>query len=181
MRVSLYYLSTCWFTKTANAVHVCYIKFHNSFYSDLKRVDKFIFFFIFLKPTIYSRKKTTKKFKKKRPNVFCAYTSAFFIVVLLKMRRNIMIWTQNQKIICCFLLKFTENIFLFLQKELFLSKLEPDSLNPGERKMSTSSSTSMKTKWLKAFRSLKPAGSGSSGSDKWVRKCFVLYKLWFRY
>ncbi|CRL05816.1 CLUMA_CG018842, isoform A [Clunio marinus] len=52
------------------------------------------------------------------------------------------------------------------QKELFLSKFEPGSPNPGERKMSTSSSSSMKTKWLKAFRSLKPAGSGASGNEK---------------
>jgi hypothetical protein len=56
-----------------------------------------------------------------------------------------------------------KNVFnlLSLQKELFLSKLEPGSPNPGERKMSTASTSSMKTKWLKAFRSLKPAGSGS--------------------
>jgi hypothetical protein len=61
----------------------------------------------------------------------------------------------------------TGNTFFALsfQKELFLSKLEPGSPNPGERKMSTSSSSSMKTKWLKAFRSLKPAGSGS-GNEK---------------
>ncbi|CAO1427466.1 unnamed protein product [Diamesa serratosioi] len=53
------------------------------------------------------------------------------------------------------------------QKELFLSKLDPGSPNPGgERKMSSASTTSMKTKWLKAFRSLKPAGSGSSGNDR---------------
>lgn len=46
------------------------------------------------------------------------------------------------------------------QKELFLNKLEPGSPR-GERKLSTASGTSMKTKWLKAFRSLKPAsGSG---------------------
>ncbi|CAO1435734.1 unnamed protein product [Diamesa hyperborea] len=52
-------------------------------------------------------------------------------------------------------------------KELFLSKLDPGSPNPGgERKMSSASTTSMKTKWLKAFRSLKPAGSGSSGNDR---------------
>lgn len=46
--------------------------------------------------------------------------------------------------------------FVFsLQKELFLGKIDPGSPR-SERKMS-SSSTSMKTKWLKAFRSLKPA------------------------
>ncbi|KAG5670352.1 hypothetical protein PVAND_000626 [Polypedilum vanderplanki] len=52
------------------------------------------------------------------------------------------------------------------QKELFLAKLDPGSpCVAGERKMSSSSSSSMKTKWLKAFRSLKPAGP-SSGNDR---------------
>ncbi|XP_058459244.1 uncharacterized protein LOC131435409 isoform X6 [Malaya genurostris] len=46
------------------------------------------------------------------------------------------------------------------QKELFLGRIDPGSPR-GERKMSSSSSSSMKTKWLKAFRSLKPAGSAS--------------------
>lgn len=52
--------------------------------------------------------------------------------------------------------QFIFNPFQFvLQKELFLGKADPGSPR-SERKMS-SSSTSMKTKWLKAFRSLKPA------------------------
>jgi hypothetical protein len=56
--------------------------------------------------------------------------------------------------------------FSHLQKELFLAKLDPGSpCVAGERKMSSSSSSSMKTKWLKAFRSLKPA-SGPSGNDR---------------
>ncbi|XP_031637064.1 uncharacterized protein LOC116349649 isoform X3 [Contarinia nasturtii] len=42
------------------------------------------------------------------------------------------------------------------QKELFLGKADLGSPPRSERKLSTSSS-SMKTKWLKAFRSLKPA------------------------
>ncbi|XP_052860404.1 uncharacterized protein LOC128267575 isoform X2 [Anopheles cruzii] len=46
------------------------------------------------------------------------------------------------------------------QKELFLGRIDPGSPR-GERKMSSSSSSSMKTKWLKAFRSLKPAGSAN--------------------
>lgn len=53
------------------------------------------------------------------------------------------------------------------QRELFFAKFEPGSPGySGERKMSTASSTSMKTKWLKAFRSLKPAGGGSSSNEK---------------
>uniref|UniRef100_A0A8D8FW57 Serine/threonine-protein kinase dkf-1 n=2 Tax=Culex pipiens TaxID=7175 RepID=A0A8D8FW57_CULPI len=46
------------------------------------------------------------------------------------------------------------------QKELFLGRIDPGSPR-GERKMSSSSSSSMKTKWLKAFRSLKPTGSAN--------------------
>ncbi|XP_058459240.1 uncharacterized protein LOC131435409 isoform X2 [Malaya genurostris] len=57
------------------------------------------------------------------------------------------------------------------QKELFLGRIDPGSPR-GERKMSSSSSSSMKTKWLKAFRSLKPAGSASdrkSGNGAQIR------------
>ncbi|XP_055687718.1 uncharacterized protein LOC129792563 isoform X10 [Lutzomyia longipalpis] len=50
------------------------------------------------------------------------------------------------------------------QKDLFLARVEPGSPR-GERKLSVSSSSSMKTKWLKAFRSLKPA-SGSAANEK---------------
>ncbi|XP_055619189.1 uncharacterized protein LOC129764288 isoform X3 [Toxorhynchites rutilus septentrionalis] len=52
-----------------------------------------------------------------------------------------------------------------LQKELFLGRIDPGS-PLGERKMSSSSSSSMKTKWLKAFRSLKPAGSANDSTPK---------------
>ncbi|XP_055619191.1 uncharacterized protein LOC129764288 isoform X5 [Toxorhynchites rutilus septentrionalis] len=51
------------------------------------------------------------------------------------------------------------------QKELFLGRIDPGS-PLGERKMSSSSSSSMKTKWLKAFRSLKPAGSANDSTPK---------------
>lgn len=57
------------------------------------------------------------------------------------------------------------------QKELFLGRIDPGSPR-GERKMSSSSSSSMKTKWLKAFRSLKPNGSANerkSGNDAQLR------------
>lgn len=55
-----------------------------------------------------------------------------------------------------------------MQKELFIKKAEPGSPigGPGERKLSTSSSSSMKTKWMKAFRSLKPASSSSGAPEK---------------
>lgn len=51
------------------------------------------------------------------------------------------------------------------QKELFLTKLDPGSPR-GERKLSSASSSSMKTKWLKAFRSLKPASGSSSAQPE---------------
>ncbi|XP_055602146.1 uncharacterized protein LOC129750951 isoform X2 [Uranotaenia lowii] len=44
------------------------------------------------------------------------------------------------------------------QRALLLGRIEPNS-PIGSRKMSSSSSSSMKTKWLKAFRSLKPVVS----------------------
>lgn len=57
---------------------------------------------------------------------------------------------------------------LLLQKELFVSKVEPTSPR-NERKFSAATAPSMKTKWLKAFKSLKPAGSGSAQqADRWV-------------
>lgn len=64
------------------------------------------------------------------------------------------------------------SLFL-LQKELFVSKVEPTSPR-NERKFSAATAPSMKTKWLKAFKSLKPAGSGSAQqADRWV--CPHLY------
>lgn len=53
---------------------------------------------------------------------------------------------------CSIVIKFL--IFLF-QKELFTHKLESDAGASRERKMSASSTASMKNKWLKAFKSLK--------------------------
>lgn len=52
------------------------------------------------------------------------------------------------------------------QKDLFLSKLDPGSPRGGERKLSAASATSMKTKWLKAFRSLKPASGSAAQPDR---------------
>uniref|UniRef100_A0A336K301 CSON012985 protein n=1 Tax=Culicoides sonorensis TaxID=179676 RepID=A0A336K301_CULSO len=53
------------------------------------------------------------------------------------------------------------------QKELFQKKVEPGSpVGSSERKLSTSSSSSMKTKWMNAFRSLKPASSSSATAEK---------------
>lgn len=66
---------------------------------------------------------------------------------------------------------FNSNFYSNLQKDLFLAKLDPGSPKAGERKMSTSSSTSMKTKWLKAFRSLKPASG--SGNDRYISNIFL--------
>lgn len=62
---------------------------------------------------------------------------------------------------------FNKNIFI-LQKELFLGRpSEPGSPIRNERKLSGTvpSSLSMKTKWLKAFKSLKPT-SGPTPADK---------------
>ncbi|XP_052120030.1 uncharacterized protein LOC113205947 isoform X8 [Frankliniella occidentalis] len=51
------------------------------------------------------------------------------------------------------------------QRELFGAKAESASDGSGrERKMSSSSTGSMKSKWLKAFKSLKTTGSSSSSS-----------------
>lgn len=62
--------------------------------------------------------------------------------------------------------------FRILQKDLFVSKVEPTSPR-NERKFSAATAPSMKTKWLKAFKSLKPAGSGSAQqADRWVRRFY---------
>ncbi|KAJ1531662.1 hypothetical protein ONE63_000333 [Megalurothrips usitatus] len=51
------------------------------------------------------------------------------------------------------------------QRELFGAKVESASDGSGrERKMSSSSTGSMKSKWLKAFKSLKTTGSSSSSA-----------------
>ncbi|XP_030387407.1 uncharacterized protein LOC115634020 isoform X2 [Scaptodrosophila lebanonensis] len=51
------------------------------------------------------------------------------------------------------------------QKELFVSKVEPTSPR-NERKFSAATAPSMKTKWLKAFKSLKPASGSATQSDR---------------
>jgi hypothetical protein len=51
-------------------------------------------------------------------------------------------------------------VFCF-QKELFASKVESVAESSRERKMSASSTGSMKSKWLKAFKSLKTTTSSS--------------------
>lgn len=53
----------------------------------------------------------------------------------------------------------------FFQKELFGSKVE-GSDSGRERKMSTSSTGSMKSKWMKAFKSLKtPPTNGTTAKE----------------
>lgn len=47
------------------------------------------------------------------------------------------------------------NDFACLQRELFAAKAD-SSTAAADRKLSSSSAGSMKNKWLKAFRSLKP-------------------------
>nr|CAD7407119.1 unnamed protein product [Timema cristinae] len=51
-----------------------------------------------------------------------------------------------------------------MRKELFASKVESTSESGRERKMSSSSTGSMKNKWLKAFKSLK-TGSGTNPTN----------------
>ncbi|CAD7013837.1 unnamed protein product [Ceratitis capitata] len=51
-----------------------------------------------------------------------------------------------------------------VEKDLYVSKVDPGSPR-AERKLSAATAPSMKTKWLKAFRSLKPA-SGSAPADR---------------
>ncbi|KAJ4450327.1 hypothetical protein ANN_01747 [Periplaneta americana] len=50
------------------------------------------------------------------------------------------------------------------RKELFASKVESASDSNRERKMSSSSTGSMKNKWLKAFKSLKTTSASSNGA-----------------
>lgn len=57
------------------------------------------------------------------------------------------------------------NCVFFLQKELFAAKLDAAEGGTGrDRKMSSSSTGSMKSKWLKAFKSLKTTSSPSNGA-----------------
>jgi hypothetical protein len=56
--------------------------------------------------------------------------------------------------------------FVSLQKELFASKVESASDSNRERKMSSSSTGSMKNKWLKAFKSLKTSGASNGTTNK---------------
>ncbi|XP_046811104.1 uncharacterized protein LOC111680041 isoform X2 [Lucilia cuprina] len=51
------------------------------------------------------------------------------------------------------------------KKELFVSKVDPGSPR-GERKFSTATAPSMKTKWLKAIKSLKPASGSAAQADR---------------
>uniref|UniRef100_A0A1V1FKT3 Putative cysteine-rich protein 13 n=1 Tax=Reticulitermes speratus TaxID=60591 RepID=A0A1V1FKT3_9NEOP len=52
------------------------------------------------------------------------------------------------------------------QKELFASKVESASDSNRERKMSSSSTGSMKNKWLKAFKSLKTSAASNGTTNK---------------
>ncbi|XP_066994256.2 SH3 and cysteine-rich domain-containing protein 3 isoform X7 [Anabrus simplex] len=52
------------------------------------------------------------------------------------------------------------------QKELFASKVESAADSARERKMSSSSTGSMKNKWLKAFKSLKTSNPGNGAAPK---------------
>ncbi|GLV34333.1 Stac-like [Carabus blaptoides fortunei] len=56
------------------------------------------------------------------------------------------------------------------QKELFSNKLESGSDSGRERKMSSASTGSMKSKWLKAFKSLKTPPTSGNSSPKEVDK-----------
>ncbi|XP_037956778.1 uncharacterized protein LOC119686298 [Teleopsis dalmanni] len=51
------------------------------------------------------------------------------------------------------------------QKDLFVSKVDPGSPRV-ERKLPAASAPSMKTKWLKAFKSLKPASGSAAQADR---------------
>uniref|UniRef100_A0A1A9WWM0 Uncharacterized protein n=1 Tax=Glossina brevipalpis TaxID=37001 RepID=A0A1A9WWM0_9MUSC len=50
-------------------------------------------------------------------------------------------------------------------KELFVSKVDPGSPR-AERKLSAATAPSMKTKWLKAIKSLKPASGSAVQADR---------------
>ncbi|XP_065351576.1 uncharacterized protein Stacl isoform X13 [Cloeon dipterum] len=52
------------------------------------------------------------------------------------------------------------------QKELFATKVESGAETSRERKMSSSSTGSMKSKWLKAFKSLKTTSGGAAAAPK---------------
>ncbi|XP_059476435.1 uncharacterized protein LOC132197273 isoform X10 [Neocloeon triangulifer] len=52
------------------------------------------------------------------------------------------------------------------QKELFAAKVESGADTSRERKMSSSSTGSMKSKWLKAFKSLKTTSGGAAAAPK---------------
>lgn len=64
--------------------------------------------------------------------------------------------------------KFFFSFFIF-QKDLFHAKLESLETSPRDRKLSAISNASMKSKWLKAFKSLKSSGP-SNGSVKETEK-----------
>uniref|UniRef100_A0A1B0AZP2 Uncharacterized protein n=1 Tax=Glossina palpalis gambiensis TaxID=67801 RepID=A0A1B0AZP2_9MUSC len=53
---------------------------------------------------------------------------------------------------------------LEMKKELFVSKVDPGSPR-AERKLSAATAPSMKTKWLKAIKSLKPASGSAVQTD----------------
>jgi hypothetical protein len=55
---------------------------------------------------------------------------------------------------------------VLFQKELFVSKVESASDSTRERKMSSSSTGSMKNKWLKAFKSLKTSAPSNGAANK---------------
>lgn len=70
--------------------------------------------------------------------------------------------------------------FFLLQRELFAAKADSGSAAV-DRKLSTSSAGSMKNKWLKAFRSLKPPSAPpphAAPPDKYVTLlCILIFVL----
>ncbi|KNC24811.1 hypothetical protein FF38_00619 [Lucilia cuprina] len=66
-------------------------------------------------------------------------------------------------------------------KELFVSKVDPGSPR-GERKFSAATAPSMKTKWLKAIKSLKPASGSAAQADSliYIQQPFTLIN-WIGY
>ncbi|XP_059476431.1 uncharacterized protein LOC132197273 isoform X6 [Neocloeon triangulifer] len=61
------------------------------------------------------------------------------------------------------------------QKELFAAKVESGADTSRERKMSSSSTGSMKSKWLKAFKSLKTTSGGAAAAPKEPEKKNQMY------
>ncbi|XP_065351584.1 uncharacterized protein Stacl isoform X20 [Cloeon dipterum] len=61
------------------------------------------------------------------------------------------------------------------QKELFATKVESGAETSRERKMSSSSTGSMKSKWLKAFKSLKTTSGGAAAAPKEPEKKNQMY------